>query len=373
MKRRERRTLDFSGLRAAPSQVVGAVRLVPLLRDEPIEALRLYAVPTGADLTVARLDRRTTYTAYVPHALMIELPDRAPPRACLGSRLLSPGARPDEVFRVQVVHRLARREEPWRMRLLPQHLGMDAYLTVGFAGPDVAWPEYSREALSRGLSPRSEWVSRATRLPGFADALRVFEMHPGQVGVLVFVSDALSTAFITPRPEDYRQLHRSLLQDMVAELLVQYAVLYPQTAALWEPVEAASIGSLEDLGAAVQRMRSEWDRFAALMASGLMHTELDVQFLQRLGGFRLMRFCPTFKRQVDNHVGEAIVDSTGRLAYLKTMRLSAQQSRRGLLLATLTSVDWNLDDAARALQTTRDELIARLRKHGLERLLKAWV
>ena len=37
MTRWENGRLDFSGIVAAPSQVVGAVRLVPLLRDRPID------------------------------------------------------------------------------------------------------------------------------------------------------------------------------------------------------------------------------------------------------------------------------------------------------------------------------------------------
>ncbi len=368
MTRHEHGRLDFSGIVAGPSQVVGAVRLVPLLRDEPIDDLRLYSLPTGADLTVVKLDRRTTYTAYVPHALVAELTE-GEPQATLGSRLLRPQTSPRKVFDVNVMHRLARRIGPGRLRLLPQHLGMDAYLSVGFRGPNVAWPEYSRTALSQGLSPRSEWSPRAMDVPGFADALRVFELCPRQVGVLVFVADAFSTAFVTPRPEDYRRLHRSLLEDMVADLLVQYAVLYPEAPALWQPIDARSIGSLDDLERAVDGLRQQWDRFAGLMTSGLQGVQLQIETLQRMGRFRLIRFCPSFRRQDENHVGEAIVDEEGRLAYLRTTRLSAAQSRRGLLLSTLVSVDWHIGDAARALGDTRSEFLARIRRAGLERLL----
>ena len=110
MKHHERMRLDFGGLRAAPSQAVGTVRLVPLVRDEPIEGLRLYAVPTGADLTVVKLDPRTAYTAYVPHALVAELPGSKQAHASAGTQLVRARATPEDVFRVQVTQRLSRRE-----------------------------------------------------------------------------------------------------------------------------------------------------------------------------------------------------------------------------------------------------------------------
>jgi hypothetical protein len=363
--------LDFTGLRAAPSQVVGAVRLVPLVRDEPIEALHLYTLPYAADLSVVRLDERTSYTAYVPHALVVELPGRKQSHASLGTQLVRPRAEPEGVFRVQVLDRLARREGAGRLRLLPQHLALDAYLSVGFAGPNVPWPEYSREVLSRGLSPRSERVYAGSHVAGLDDALRVFELHPGQVGVLVFVGDAFGSAFVAPRPDDYRRLHHTLLQNMYGELLVQYAVLYPEVAALWRPLEAAAIGSLDALAAAMDGVRREWSAFAGLMASGLMDAELQAQTLHRLGGFRLLRFLPSFHPHAENHVGEAIVDAEGRLAYLQTFRLSAAQARRGGLLSALVAVDWSLEECARTLQTTREELLARVRNNGLEHLLKS--
>ena len=68
-------------------------------------------------------------------------------------------------------------------------------------------------------------------------------------------------------------------------------------------------------------------------------------------------------------MGEVILDDQGKLAFLKTARLSSAQSRRGLLLSTLVSVDWEIGEAARALGNDRQEFIARLRKAGLEQLL----
>lgn len=362
--------IELTGLTAAPSQVVGAVRLVPLLRDEPVAGLRLYAVKQPAALTVARLDRRTVYAAYVPHALVAELPGIAQPRASAGAQLVRPDADPSAVFRVQVIHRLARKEGRGRLRFLPQHVGLDGYLSVGFSGPNTRWPEYSREVLSRGLSPRVEEITRALELPGFRDALRTFERHPRQVGVLVFVADAFALALVTPHPDDYRQLHRALLRDMLGELLLQYAVLHPRAPALWQPIDASRVDSLAALSQAVEAARAEWGQFAGLMASGLVAREVDWQVLHRLGRFRLQRFLPDFNPSQENHLGEAIVDEDGAIAYLKTYRLSAAQARRGRLLATLVASDWRVDACAEALRISRAELLARLRNNGLGRLLK---
>jgi hypothetical protein len=373
MKRHERARLDFGGLRAAPSQALGTVRLVPLVRDEPMEGLHLYPQSYAADLTTVRLDTRTTYTAYVPHGLVVELTGQKQARASAGTQLVRPRKAPEEVFRVQVLDRLARREGGGRMRLLPQHLALDAYLSVGFAGPNVPWSEFSHQVLSRGLSPRSETVYYGRDVPGLADALRVFELYPGQVGMLVFVADAFASAFVTPAPEDYRRLHRTLVKDMYGELIVQYAVLHPEVAALWGRIDGGAVGSLEELSRAVDELRRDWSGFAGLMASGLLAAELDVQTVQQMGGFRLQRFLPSFHPHAENHVGEIIVDAAGRLAYLQTFRLSAAQARRGRLLATLVAEDWSIDATAAALEATREELLARLRNNGLGHLVKTHV
>lgn len=59
---------------------------------------------------------------------------------------------------------------------------------------------------------------------GLDDALRVFEIHPGQCGVMVYAADALAAAFVLPHTDDYRLLHASLVQDLYGELVHQYAL-----------------------------------------------------------------------------------------------------------------------------------------------------
>lgn len=94
---------------------------------------------------------------------------------------------------------------------------------------------------------------------------------------------------------------------------------------------------------------------------------------KRRPGDRL-RFLPPFVRdRGGQHIGETITDHRGQVAYLKTFRLSDPQIRRGHLLRTLAGADWELDRAAAALGSSREELIRRLRAAGFSALLKGGV
>ncbi|WP_159942910.1 MULTISPECIES: hypothetical protein [unclassified Nocardiopsis] len=65
-----------------------------------------------------------------------------------------------------------------------------------------------------------------------------------------------------------------------------------------------------------------------------------------------------------------ISTDTGHVAYLKSFRLSAAQVRRGRLLRALRGAGWNLDRAARALETDQAELRDRLARAQLGHLLE---
>ncbi len=51
---------------------------------------------------------------------------------------------------------MARREKARTVRFLPLYLAMERFLALHFAGPAIAWEEWSRAALRGGLSPRGE-------------------------------------------------------------------------------------------------------------------------------------------------------------------------------------------------------------------------
>ncbi|CNF49171.1 Uncharacterised protein [Mycobacterium tuberculosis] len=82
------------------------------------------------------------------------------------------------------------------------------------------------------------------------------------------------------------------------------------------------------------------------------------------------RFLPSFALRDENHIGEAITDADGRVAYLKSFRLSDAQVRRGYLLRRLAEHDWRLGAAAAALGADRAALALRLERAGFGYLLR---
>ena len=99
--------------------------------------------------------------------------------------------------------------------------------------------------------------------------------------------------------------------------------------------------------------------------SGMPLTRLATYVLFTLSGF-----LPSFRLQQENHIGEAITDDGGRIAYLKTFRLSKNQVRRGHLLSRLAANDWHLADTAADLGIDEARLGMRLESAGFAHLLR---
>jgi hypothetical protein len=360
----------FNGLTAGPSQVWGAVRLVPLLRETPITDLRLHArLFDPDDLSVVRIDRRTVYASFVPHAFVASWGNAV--GAAYGTQLTDPDpAAGCACIQLRFRRRMAQREAKQRLRFLPLHLALDGYLALQFGGPAIAWQEWTHRTVAYGLSPRVEAAYNGSQIPGLDEALRIFEIHPAQSGVLVYLADALATAFVVPHPEDYRALHATLLQDLYGELIYQYANLYPAVDEFHARLDDDRIASVADLRAQIAQNRVDWAAFTDVMAGGLRPGERTTTPVYRMGRYLLSRFLPAFDPDVENHVGETIESRTGELAYLQTFRLSAAQTRRGHLLSRLAAHDWELDAAAAALGTDRKGLAQRLDRAGFGHLLR---
>lgn len=190
---------------------------------------------------------------------------------------------------------------------------------------------------------------------------------------MVYVADALAAAFVVPHPDDYRALHATLLQDLYGELIHHYATLMLPVADFRARIADARIGSLEDLRAAAAEQEEAWTRFHdTTMAAGLPgHGQAYTwQSVYRMGRFTLARFRPPFRPKEENHIGEAITDDSGRIAYLKTFRLSESQVRRGHLLDRLAAHDWHLPAAAAGLGIDTARLGLRLESAGFAFLLR---
>jgi hypothetical protein len=266
---------------------------------------------------------------------------------------------------------MARRADKNRLRFMPLHLALEGYLALHFGGPEIMWEEWSRRAVARGLSPRAEQAYVGATVEGLQDALRVFEIHPGQCGVLVYVADTLASAFVVPHPDDYRALHPTLVRDLYGELIYHYALMSAPVPDFRARLDDRRVETLADLRAEVRRQQDEWAAFHdGVMAGGLLGADYTFDRVYRMGTFTLSRFLPSFQRQRENHIGEAVTDSRGRVAYLKTFRLSENQVRRGHLLTVLAANDWHLEATAVALGLTPAQLALRVEGAGFGGLLR---
>ncbi|MCH0539123.1 hypothetical protein I3F58_06035 [Streptomyces sp. MUM 203J] len=378
--------IDLGGLTAGPSQVWGGIRLVPLLRERPVEGLRLrrelYEDHTG----LVRLDERHAYVSYVPHGFVADwsgTPGAAGTEerrqsAAYGTQM---GTGTPVAVPVRGLHRPARKAGDGpargRLRFLPLHLALEGYLALHFGGPSVVWDEWSRAAVRRGLSPREEQAYAGADVRGLAEALRIFEIHPDQCGVMVYAADALAAAFVVPHPDDYRALHPSLVQDLYGELVHQYAYYGAPVPEFTARIDDArgTVRTLADLRRAARAQEREWTAgHDTVMARELLETPYACERVQRKGRFGLYRFLPPFARDgLGQHIGEMITDHRGRTAYLKTFRLSDGQVRRGYLLRRLADTDWHLGHTAEAMGIGYGELVARIRRAGFGSLLNPHV
>ncbi|MEV7680937.1 hypothetical protein AB0O64_20665 [Streptomyces sp. NPDC088341] len=381
--------LDLSGLITRPAQVWGGIRLVPLVRAEPLPGLRLHRrvyegygeVQVGPD---------TRYVSYIPHGFVADWSGDGGQEAAYGTQLgdgnRPADARPDAVP-VRRHHRMVKRAKAGkggkglsrtaaatRCRFLPLHLALEGFLSLHFGGPSIAWDEWSQRAIRQGLSPRAEAAYLGLGVRGLADALRVFEIHPGQCGVMVYTADSLAAAFVVPHPDDYRALHPSLVEDLYGELVHQYAYFGAPVAEFEARIrDGRHLETLAGLRAAARAQERAWSEMhEAVLARQLLSTSYSFERVYRMGSYELHRFLPPFDRSgQEQHIGELINDHKGRTAYLKTFRLSDAQIRRGHLLTRLAAHDWHLGRTAEALGATYDELVRRIRAAGFESLLNA--
>jgi hypothetical protein len=355
-------SISLQGLEIAPSQRWGAVRLVPLIRRQSRQDLTLTKRSYQENPVVA-VDR-ATYYAYIPHGLVLHWSDRGEPVVAEGSQLGRPAAK----WRSEtVLKKMARREDKNSLRFLPLHLAMESFIALFMKVPQIAWPEYSRRSLREGFGSHTEYAIGGQSIMDLSEAFRVFEIHEQQVGVLLFVGEALASAFILPNPQDYRALHDTLLQDFYGETFYYYG-LYGQAPALQMEIDTNQVNSLADLQTALQQLRRDWAAAHTMMAGELIDRPIQAERVYQAGPFSLQRFITDLDRIQTNYIGKAIVDDRGSLQYLKIYGLSAAQTRRTYLIQQLSAQGWQLENTAIALNTTPSELLKRIEKAGLSYL-----
>ncbi|HBE19584.1 MAG TPA: hypothetical protein DEG17_11080 [Cyanobacteria bacterium UBA11149] len=360
--------ISLKGLVIAPSQVWGAIRLVPLLREKPRQDLRLFKREYDSDITLVSVKNNLHYISYIPHGLVLTWSDDNLPIAAIGGQLIHEGKKiACNPLQVKILHRMAKREEKNRLRLLPLHLAMEGFLSMFFSGPTIAWKEYSKQALSQGLSPRVESSITGFAIAHLENALRVFEIHEHQVGVLLFVSDILASAFILPTPDDYRLLHTSLLEDFYGETFYYYG--RGIASHLEVKIDESTIHNLADLKQALAQMHSEWASFQGFMAGDLLNRGIQSKRVYTAGKFSLQRFITDLSLTQNNYIGEFIIDESAELQYLKIYGLSNAQTKRIYLLQKLAANNWNFEYTAYQEGNTLEELVDRIEKAGFGYLI----
>lgn len=370
--------LDLTGLTTLPAQVWGGIRLVPLAREKPVDGLRLRHEIYGAGYGEVELGPRDHYLSYIPHGFVADWSGEGGPSAAYGTQL---GDGCPACVPVRRHQRLAKRRSTKgvkenRLRFLPLHLALEGYLALHFGGPSIVWDEWSQQAVRQGLSPRAEDAYAGWAVRGLGEALRIFEIHPGQCGVLVYAADSLAAAFVVPHPADYRALHPSLIEDLYGELVHQYAFFGGPVPAFEARIrDRGHMTTLADLRMAARGQERAWaESHRSLMAARLLDPSYSFERVYTMDSFSLWRFLPPFRRgESEQHIGEAITDHKGRVAYLKTFRLSEAQIRRGHLLSRLHDHDWHLGRTAEALGTSYPDLVRRIRAAGFDSLLKQGV
>lgn len=342
--------MNWRHIRLESGQIWGSVRLVPIIRDEFRNDLRLdQSAGTAGRRRVTSSTKNAFYTSYLPQALVVRWDKDGgilyTSRTHLGdSKDLCLG-------------QLWRRGSSTELAFLPQALAIEGFLVRHFRGPDIAWLDYQRAVRHGTLGVRSENSVPGWYVKGLREALRLFEYAPNQVGTALYVDEQLQQVFLTPHPDDYAALHESLLCDHYAEYLVHFGYLRYSSGALpldlqkihdFESLEAEFAATLER-AAVDDRSRLEFLSDPAISWEVLYTTEL----------FTLERFVTPPDAQTDSFAGEAIKRIDGSLEYLKLFRLTRAQNRRLHLLSTLAKVNWSFSAAAELLGLSEHREVAR--------------
>ena len=120
-------------------------------------------------------------------------------------------------------------------------------------------------------------------MPGLSEALRVFEIHEGQCGVLLYTADALAAAFVVPHPDDYRELHPTLVLDHFGELVYQYALMMAPVDEFRTSI-TRDVNSLADLRAAAREQMDMWAEYNdTVMANALLDRDYTAERGYQMG------------------------------------------------------------------------------------------
>lgn len=146
--------LDLTGPATRPAQVWGGIRLVPLVREEPMDGLRPHREIYDGFGEV-QVDPGTQYVSYIPHGFVADWSGDGRQGTSPGGQGAAYGTQLGEgrprtvpvhrrhrmVKRAKAGKKLSRAAAATCCRFLPLHLALEGYLALHFGGPSTAWDE----------------------------------------------------------------------------------------------------------------------------------------------------------------------------------------------------------------------------------------
>lgn len=266
---------------------------------------------------------------------------------------------------------MIKRRDKENIRFLPLNVAMESFLSSYFNCFDIKWEEYSRKGSKYGLSPRYDQVYSGQSLSELENALRVFELHKNQVGVLLFVADALASIFIVPNPYDYKELHYSLLKDFYGETIYFYSIYHKNLQSFKTEFDESKITKISDFNNELQRIKADLANFYTMMANNVIKRKVSIKKLYDIKNYSLNYFfTEEMGKYSENYIGETIFDENYNIHYMKLYRISEEQIKRFVLLKLLDDNDWHIEQSAKTINLSKDEFILKMYKLELGHLLQ---
>lgn len=370
--------LELKGLTIGAPQILGHIRIVPILRpsfkSKPSKlrmAIQNYDQPYG----IVNTGDAFYSSTYMPHGLIASWED-GNPVASYGASFTKTNsknvkARQGRQHKSQIFTRMAKQIDKSALRLLPRHMAMEGFLSLYFKGPEIAWSEYSRDVFQQGLSVRSETGLGREYFSGIDAALKTFELHDTQVGAVLFIADVMADILVLSHPDDYKTLHNSLIADYFA---MEFQYLREDTISQQEWAKLRDAKDLDDLELAVKELQIAWGESQAWMTKDLIDRDIKSARIYSTKDFSLQSFITDYKASFDNNfIGEIITNNEGGVEYLKAFALSKAQTKRVFLLDLLAEHNWNIEAAARTAGQDYDAFILRMEKAGFGYILRPHV
>ncbi len=370
--------LELLGLSVGPPQILGHIRIVPILRPgfkKNPSQLRMSIQNYDGPFGVVNTGQAYYASTYMPHGLIATWED-GNPVASYGASLAKADHKKGKSHqgrqhKSQIFTRMAKQVDKSALRLLPRHMAMEGFLSMYFNGPEIAWSEYSRDVFNRGLSVRSETGLGRANFSGVDAALKTFEIHDTQVGAAIFMADVMADILVLSHPDDYKTLHKSLIGDYFA---VEFQYLRDDPLAQQEWAKLREAHDLPDLEIAVADLHTAWSNSQAWMTKDLIDRQIKSTRIFSTQDFSLQSFITDYKSSFENNfIGEIIVNKKGHVEYLKAFALSKAQTKRVFLLDLLAEHQWNIEATARAAGQDYDAFILRLEKAGFGYILRPHV